>query len=80
MNQGNLEVVKQEMARVNGDILGIRVEPIPFPHGRSQKSHFPECSAARTQGCSLVPPEGHTTQVYARKMRRPAQRGLMFCW
>ena len=23
MNQGNLEVVKQEMARVNGDILGI---------------------------------------------------------
>ena len=25
MNQGKLEVVKQEMARVNGDILGIRV-------------------------------------------------------
>ena len=24
MNQGNLEVVKQEMARVNIDILGIR--------------------------------------------------------
>ena len=24
MNQGNLEVVKQEMARVNVDILGIR--------------------------------------------------------
>ena len=23
MNQGNLEVVKQEMARVNADILGI---------------------------------------------------------
>ena len=23
MNQGKLEVVKQEMARVNGDILGI---------------------------------------------------------
>ena len=23
MNQGNLEVVKQEMARVNGNILGI---------------------------------------------------------
>ena len=24
MNQGKLEVVKQEMARVNGDILGLK--------------------------------------------------------
>ena len=32
MNQGNLEVVKQEMARVNIDILGISIK-IHFNNG-----------------------------------------------
>ena len=30
MNQGKLEVVKQEMARVNIDILGIRMISVSF--------------------------------------------------
>ena len=51
MNQGKLEVVKQEMARVNGNILGIsKLEWTGTGEFNSDDHHIYYCNALNVKG------------------------------